>query len=49
MYKAKENIIIQPARKSDEFSGTSCSRAVIQAHIGRTINESQNTLQPNLC
>lgn len=43
MYNAKETIIIQLARKSDEFSGTSCTRAVIQTHIGKTIDESQNT------
>lgn len=43
MYNAKEIIRIQLARKSDGFSGTSHTRAVIQTHIGRTINESQNT------
>lgn len=43
MYNAKETIIIQLARKSDEFSGTSRATAVIQTHIGKKIDKSQNT------
>ena len=37
----KPAIIIQLARKSDEFNETSHTRAVIQTHIGRTTNVSQ--------
>jgi len=37
----KPDIIIQLARKSDEFSATSHTRAVIQTHIGKTMNVSQ--------
>lgn len=49
MFNGKENIIIQLAKKSDEFCGTSHTRAVIQTHIGRTISESQKTSQFYLC
>lgn len=38
----KPAIIIQLARESDEFRGTSHTRAVIQTHTGRTMSISQN-------